>query len=80
MKLPTKVESTISKLIVTPSIHWVHHHAIRKDTDSNYGTIFSFWDRIFRTNSPTKRKPDMKIGVEGKKDKAFFALLIRPFI
>jgi len=79
MKLPHRLENTISKLIVTPSIHWVHHHAIRKDTDSNYGTIFSFWDMIFHTNSPTKRKSAMKIGVEGKKDKKFLELLISPF-
>jgi len=79
VKLPHRLENTISKLIVTPSIHWVHHHAIRKDADSNYGTIFSFWDRIFYTNSLTKRKSAMKIGVEGKKDKKFLELLISPF-
>jgi len=79
IKLPKKFEWTLSKLIITPSIHWVHHHAIRRDTDSNYGTIFSFWDRIFRTSSITKRTSTMKIGVEGKKDQAFLKLLLKPF-
>lgn len=79
MKLPPKIERTLSRVIVTPSIHWVHHHAIRKDTDSNYGTIFSFWDRVFHTKSKTKRRLDMKIGVEGKRDKTFLKLLIKPF-
>lgn len=80
IKLPAKFEWLLSKIIITPSIHWVHHHAIRRDTDSNYGTIFSFWDKIFRTTSPTKRSPEMKIGVEGVRDKGFLRLLIKPFL
>ncbi len=80
VRLPQQVEEPVSKVIITPSIHWVHHHALRKDTDSNYGTIFSFWDGIFRTKSKTRRSLDMKIGVEGLRDVASFpALLIRPF-
>lgn len=78
--LPSHLEKTLSKIIVTPSIHWVHHHAIRKDTDSNYGTIFSFWDRLFRTKSQTIRFRTMKIGVECEKDTDFFHLVIKPFV
>lgn len=78
--LPPRLENALSKIIITPSIHWVHHHAIRKDTDSNYGTIFSFWDRFFRTKSPTERFKTMKIGVEGGKDTGFMRLLIKPFV
>ena len=74
-----RFESVLSKVIITPSIHWVHHHAVRKDTDSNYGTIFSFWDRIFYTKSKTVRFATMKIGVEGLKDKGYLALLLSPF-
>lgn len=79
IKLPKSVERMISKIIVTPSLHWVHHHAIRKDTDSNYGTVLSIWDRIFKTKSKTERFDDMPIGVEGLKDKAFSKLVVRPF-
>ncbi|MGB7206176.1 MAG: sterol desaturase family protein, partial [Anderseniella sp.] len=39
--LPEWLERPLSKVIVTPSIHWVHHHAIRADTDSNYSNICS---------------------------------------
>jgi len=77
--LPPRFENALSKIIITPSIHWVHHHAIRKDTDSNYGTIFSFWDRLFRTKSLTKRFETMRIGVEGGKDIPFLKLLFKPF-
>jgi sterol desaturase/sphingolipid hydroxylase (fatty acid hydroxylase superfamily) len=66
-------------VVITPSIHWVHHHAIRADTDSNYGTIFSFWDRLFRSRSATERFTDMKIGVERMRDRSFLRLLVAPF-
>ncbi len=79
LKLNKNFEKAISKIIVTPSIHWVHHHALSQDTDSNYGTIFSFWDHIFHTKSPATRTEDMKIGVEGKKDCGLFSLLVKPF-
>ena len=72
-------EAEIAAILITPSIHWVHHHAVRADTDSNYGTIFSFWDRIFGSSSPTPRTPEMKIGVEARSDIGILGLLIRPF-
>lgn len=77
--LPSKLEKGLSKIIITPSLHWVHHHAIKKDTDSNYGTIFSFWDRVFLSKSATKRSKDLIIGVEGKQDTAFLKLIAKPF-
>jgi sterol desaturase/sphingolipid hydroxylase (fatty acid hydroxylase superfamily) len=78
LRLPSTVEITLSKLIVTPSIHWVHHHAKRYDTDSNYSTIFSFWDRLFGSFSPNPRQLTMPIGVEGKSDLSLPLLLLRP--
>ena len=56
-RLPPAIERPLSRLIVTPSIHWVHHHARRADTDSNYGTVFSFWDPLFRSRSRTRARP-----------------------
>ncbi len=79
LRLPPRVERALSKVIITPSIHWVHHHARRADTDSNYGTIFSFWDRLFASRSRTPRRLDMEIGVEGRDEQPLPALLLRPF-
>ena len=66
-------------MVITPSIHWVHHHAIRADTDSNYGTIFSFWDPLFRSKSRTRRWREMPIGVEGAYEKPLLRLITAPF-
>jgi sterol desaturase/sphingolipid hydroxylase (fatty acid hydroxylase superfamily) len=78
-RLPAGLERALSRMVVTPSIHWVHHHALRADTDSNYGTIFSFWDPLFGSRSRRRRTPGMKIGVERQRDQPFLPLLAAPF-
>lgn len=77
--LPGWVERPLSKIIVTPSIHWVHHHAIRADTDSNYANTLAFWDILFSSRSKTKRWNEMPIGVQTRHDEGLFGLLTWPF-
>ncbi len=47
--LPKKVDTLLSYFIVSPDMHKVHHHYVLPYTDSNYGNIFSIWDRLFGT-------------------------------
>ena len=47
--LPNKLDTIISYFIVSPNMHKVHHHYVLPYTDSNYGNIFSLWDRLFGT-------------------------------
>jgi sterol desaturase/sphingolipid hydroxylase (fatty acid hydroxylase superfamily) len=49
LKLPAWVEKYVSYVIVTPGMHHVHHHHTQPYTDTNYGNIFSIWDRLFGT-------------------------------
>ena len=49
IKLPKKVDEVISWFLVSPDMHKVHHHYKLPYTDSNYGNIFSIWDRLFGT-------------------------------
>ncbi len=79
LALPAGLERALSRLVITPSIHWVHHHDRRVDTDSNYGTILSVWDPIFGTRNPMPRDPVMSIGVEGRNERPFLELLLWPF-
>jgi sterol desaturase/sphingolipid hydroxylase (fatty acid hydroxylase superfamily) len=79
LRLPPAIERAISLAIVTPSIHWVHHHARQRDTDSNYATIFAWWDLVFRSRSPMQRTSEMVMGVEGQQERALADLVTRPF-
>ncbi|WP_055098605.1 sterol desaturase family protein [Flavobacterium aquidurense] len=49
ISLPHKLDAMLSYFIISPNMHKVHHHYILPYTDSNYGNIFSIWDRIFGT-------------------------------
>ena len=79
LRMPHILEKAIARVVVTPSLHWVHHHAKREDTDSNYATVLSIWDRLFSSRSKTNRHVDMQIGVEGLRDQALLTLILRPF-
>ena len=47
VNLPEGWDRCLRTIIVTPNIHRVHHSRWQPETDSNYSSIFSFWDRVF---------------------------------
>ncbi len=49
IKLPRRVDAVLRYVLVSPDMHKVHHHYVLPYTDSNYGNIFSVWDRLFGT-------------------------------
>lgn len=49
ISMPKKLDYFLSYFIVSPNMHKVHHHFTLPYTDSNYGNIFSIWDRLFGT-------------------------------
>ncbi len=49
IKLPKKLDDILSYVVVSPDMHKVHHHYRLPYTDSNYGNIFSVWDRLCGT-------------------------------
>lgn len=51
IQLPKKIDTIISYFLVSPDMHKVHHHYVLPYTDTNYGNIFSIWDRLFGTFS-----------------------------
>ena len=63
ISLPTKLDIFLSYFIVSPNMHKVHHHYVLPYTDSNYGNIFSVWDRLFGTFT-TLPKEELIYGVD----------------
>lgn len=49
LKMSKGVDKALSYIIVSPDMHKIHHHYRLPYTDSNYGNIFSIWDRLFGT-------------------------------
>jgi len=54
--LPRKVDNMISKIIVTPKFHEVHHSQKLSESMSNYGFFLSVWDYFYRTYEPHQKK------------------------
>lgn len=63
ISLPSKLDHFLSYFIISPNMHKVHHHYVLPYTDSNYGNIFSIWDRLFGTFT-TLPKDQLIYGVD----------------
>ncbi|MEN6621868.1 MAG: sterol desaturase family protein [Smithella sp.] len=84
LNIPQTIDRLIRLFIVTPDMHRVHHSVIVKETNSNYGFNFPWWDRIFGTYraQPEAGHQQMKIGLNGYHDlkyQQFMPMLIIPF-
>ena len=81
---PARVERALRAVVVTPSMHRIHHSVRREETDSNYGFNLSLWDRVFGSYRacPAGHERSMPLGVPQWRDPATLglgALLVQPF-
>lgn len=65
IRLPERVDRCLRWLIVTPRMHWVHHSTWQPETDSNYSSILSIWDRMFRSFRLRENPEEIELGLEG---------------
>ncbi len=47
--LPGRLEPVVRRVFVTPALHRGHHACDWRELDTNFGTVFSIWDRLART-------------------------------
>jgi len=57
IRLSLKADLFLRHLIVTPHMHRIHHSVVREETDSNFSSVFSFWDSWFRSYIKTPSGP-----------------------
>ncbi len=84
IRLPEKIDRILRLFVVTPDMHRVHHSVIIKETNSNYGFNFPWWDRLFGTYKaqPAQGHKDMTIGLSQFREASRLSLprvLIMPF-
>lgn len=68
IKMPKTIDRALSWVFVTPLMHKVHHHFKQPLTDTNYGNIFSFWDRIFGTFAQVEDTSKLIYGIDTHMD------------
>ena len=82
IKMSKRVDKLISYVFISPDMHKIHHHYKLPYTDSNYGNIFSIWDRLFGTYMYMNRE-NIVYGVDTfpneKENGSLIHLLKQPF-
>lgn len=68
VKLPERLERWLSRVIVTPRMHGIHHSTVKEETDSNWSTIFSLADRLHGTLKLNVPQDLITIGVPAYQD------------
>lgn len=65
LRLPAPVDRALRLFLVTPDMHRVHHSIRVRETNSNFGFNFPWWDKIFGTyqDQPVDGHEKMIIGL-----------------
>ena len=80
IRLPERLTRSLEWVVITPRLHLLHHSQARADHDSNFGDIFSFWDRLFGSFAPPRMDP-ISVGLadEGQFAQSLRHQLAAPF-
>jgi sterol desaturase/sphingolipid hydroxylase (fatty acid hydroxylase superfamily) len=82
VELPVAWERRLVRVFVTPRMHGIHHSDYRNETDSNWSSLFSWWDYLHGTLLLSVPQQDVRIGVpayERAEDVTLGRILAMPF-
>ena len=79
------VDRALRLILVTPDMHRVHHSVVWRESNSNLGILFPWWDRLFGTYTvqPSGGHERMVIGLSGYDHAGHLRLLrmlVDPFV
>lgn len=80
--LPASLDKALRLITVTPFMHKVHHSRIQPETDSNFSSVLSVWDRMFGSYREKDNYRDIRLGLEGfdgEENQSLKGLLTTPF-
>ena len=82
VELPIKLERWLSRIIVTPRLHGIHHSMFRDETDSNWSSGLTLWDWLHGTLKLNVPQQAITIGVPAYRqteDVSFCKIIAMPF-
>jgi sterol desaturase/sphingolipid hydroxylase (fatty acid hydroxylase superfamily) len=82
LRAPLWLDRIFSLVTTWPHMHKVHHSRHPEQTDTNYGNLFSLWDRLFGTFTPSRHGVNVAYGLDGydaPEQQTTTALLLQPF-
>jgi sterol desaturase/sphingolipid hydroxylase (fatty acid hydroxylase superfamily) len=82
LRLPIAVERALVVVVVTPRMHGIHHSKPFSETNSNWSSVCSWWDRLHGTMRLNVPQSAIDIGISGYSlphDNTIAAVLTMPF-
>ena len=82
LRLPRAFERHLSRIVVTPRLHGMHHSVLESERDTNFSSGLSVWDRLHGTAYPGLGRDDVAIGLPGYRspwDATLLETLTMPF-
>jgi len=79
---PSRIDRMLRPIFITPGLHRRHHSPDPAENNTNFGEIFSFWDRIFGTYREGGQSPDAGYGLPrlmADRFQTLWGLIITPF-
>lgn len=83
VRFPAAADRALARVLVTPRVHAVHHSNVRAETDSNFGSVLTLWDRLFGTYVEPARARVPHIGLDyfhHAADTRWWRVLLQPFL
>jgi sterol desaturase/sphingolipid hydroxylase (fatty acid hydroxylase superfamily) len=85
LRMPAALDRVVRLVVVTADMHSVHHSRFARETNSNFGSIFTWWDRCFGTyaDAPDAGSQAVKLGLDGflaRKHLALHWMLLTPWL
>jgi len=80
--LPAQFDRALDWVIVSPNMHKIHHSRVRLETDSNFSSVLSIWDRLLGSFRRRADYHGIRYGIEGQdgfEEESFAGLLADPF-
>jgi sterol desaturase/sphingolipid hydroxylase (fatty acid hydroxylase superfamily) len=65
LRAPRWLDGLLSLVTTWPHMHKIHHSRVPGQTDSNYSNLFSIWDRLFGTYTPSWKGANVAYGLDG---------------
>jgi sterol desaturase/sphingolipid hydroxylase (fatty acid hydroxylase superfamily) len=63
-RAPRWLDRALSLVTTWPYLHKIHHSRSPEQTDTNYGNLFSWWDRLFGTFTPSHEGRSIRYGLD----------------
>ena len=83
LRLPATLDQWLRLITITPAVHVIHHSATKAQTDSNYSSVLTVWDRLFGTYTNPDKSSIPHIGLEyfhQPPDTGLLRVLVQPFL